>query len=171
MVRAPGARGGCQRRSCWPRRTGCRSPRRGNASYLLHSFPHTTPPLPRRRKCGRGTNSSSRSVWVFFFFFQECTTFPAHREGAWRELEKAVGLLSRFTPGQKLAGASRPPSPGVRGDAGPAICSVASRPSSSKAAAATGRAGASERGKGVPLPAQGQRCGLRRVRPSPPRLH
>lgn len=39
------------------------------------SFPHTTPPLLRRRKCGRGTNSSSRSVcflgcfFGFFFFF------------------------------------------------------------------------------------------------------
>lgn len=95
MVRAPGARGGCQRRSCWPRRTGCRFPRRGNA-YLLHSFPHSTPPLLRRRKCGRETNSSSRSV-CFFFFFKESTTFTAHREGAWRE---AVGLPSRFTPGQ-----------------------------------------------------------------------
>lgn len=68
MVRAPGARGGCQRRSCWPRRARCRSPRRGNASYLLHSFPHTTPPVLRRRKCGRGTNSSSRSAWLSFFF-------------------------------------------------------------------------------------------------------
>lgn len=68
MVRAPGARGGCQRRSCWPRRTGCRFPRRGNA-YLLHSFPHSTPPLLRRRKCGRET-SSSRSVCFFFFFLR-----------------------------------------------------------------------------------------------------
>lgn len=71
----------------------------------------------------------------------------------------------------ELAGASSPPSPGVRGDAGPATCAAASRPSSSKAAAARGREGASERGKGVLLPAQGQRCGLRRVRRSPPRLH
>lgn len=100
MVRAPGARGGCQRRSCWPRRTGCRFPRRGNA-YLLHSFPHSTPPLLRRRKCGRETNSSSRSVCFFFFFFlKESTTFTAHREGAWREFERPSAFRAASLPGR-----------------------------------------------------------------------
>lgn len=34
-------------------------PRGGNASSLLHSFPHSTPPLLRRRECRRGTNGRS----------------------------------------------------------------------------------------------------------------
>lgn len=96
------------------------------------------------------------------------TTFKAPREG-----RRPPGRLHSRAElaGPESAGAASASNPGVLGDAGPATCAAASRPSSSKAAAARGRAGASERGKGVPLPAQGQRCGLRRVRPSPPRLH
>lgn len=109
MVRAPGARGGCQRRSCWPRRTGCRFPRRGNA-YLLHSFPHSTPPLLRRRKCGRETNSSSRSVCFFFFFLrnpqllQPTAKAPGVRPSAFR----AASLRGRARRRLETAQPGRP---------------------------------------------------------------
>lgn len=41
----------------------------------------------------------------------------------------------------------------------PATCAAASQPRSSKAAAAGGREGEKQRGRGAPLRAQGQRCG------------
>lgn len=172
MVRAPGARGGCQSRSCWPRRSGCRSPPRGNASCLLLSFPHTTPPLLRRRKCGRGTNSSSRSVWFwgFFFgfwgFFLESTTFTAHREGARQELGDGRRPPEPLPSGAELAGASRPPSPGVRGDAGPATCSVAPRAAQFLKSRGSDREGGRERArKRRPPPGSGPAL---RPAPRPP---
>lgn len=138
---------------------------RGEEMPLICSAPFLTPPL----LCRGGESAGEPPLAAEVCFMSGRSSF--------KETDDSSGPRGGRRPRGVFPPLRRSPAPRARpaqasaGMRALATCAAASRPSSSKAAAASGRAGASERAKGVLLPAQGQRCGLRRVRRSPPRLH